>query len=412
MNVPSMLLRVVRRSSRYDASTTAYGTGWPRESRTVPVELVLIAGRPHDPALDDTDAGLEVGADDEVERNEQHGGDDEPDGDEQQDTAGLPSVVTPRSAAGAASCRSRSLPCPRRGGTGLDNDVDRVGPEVRNVRAVDDLAHAGLGDEMPQALRREHHRVDDDLVLEVLARLALVGAIRVVADDARGIAAPQVRRQDKPPPCAAQTIRRGKRSSVPSKIMRLKNTVVSSGLPTMLPKPPRPSSAPSRAMFSALFGCMKTGTPSSSALAQNGSYFSLVGGSLSTWPPIEAPRQPKILDGVLELLGREIGKLQRDRAQADEARRVLFAPGGNAFVVRGDDGARIVAVRRVPPIGVDAERLNVDAALVHGREPLGPEHERRRRDARRVDARHAARYVGKHAMRVHVDDRTRAGRRP
>ena len=129
-----------------------------------------------------------------------------------------------------------------------------------------------------------------------------------------------------------------------------------------------------------------------------------MGGSLSTWPPIEAPREPEILDGVLELLGREIGKLQRDRAQADEPRRVLFAPRGDAFVVRGDDGARIVAVGRVPPIGVDAERLNVDAALVHGREPLGAEHQRRRRDPRRIDARHTARYVGENAMRVHVDD--------
>ena len=72
--------------------------------------------------------------------------------------------------------------------------------------------------------------------------------------------------------------------------------------------------------------------------------------------------------------------------------------------MRRDDGACVVAVRRVPPIGVDAERLDVDAALVHGREPFGPEHERRRRDARRVDARHAARDLGKHAMRVHVDD--------
>ena len=187
--------------------------------------------------------------------------------------------------------------------------------------------------------------------------------------------------------------------------MRLKNTVVSSGLPTMLPKPPRPSSAPSRAMFSALFGCMNTGTPSSSALAQNGSYFSLVGGSLLTWPPIDAPREPKILDGVLELLGREIRELQRDGAQADEARRVLLAPGRDALVVRRDDGARVVAVRRVPPIGVDAERLHVDAALVHRREPLGPEHERRRSDARRVDARHALRDLGEHAVRVHVDDR-------
>ena len=186
--------------------------------------------------------------------------------------------------------------------------------------------------------------------------------------------------------------------------MRLKNTVVSSGLPTMLPKPPRPSSAPSRAMFSALFGCMNTGTPSSSALAQNGSYFSPVGGSLLTWPPIDAPREPKILHGMLELLGGEIRELQRDGAQADEARRVLFAPGRDALVVRRDDGTRVLAARGVPPIRVDAERLHVDAALVHRREPLGPEHERRRRDARRVDAGHAPRDLGEHAMRVHVDD--------
>ena len=115
--------------------------------------------------------------------------------------------------------------------------------------------------------------------------------------------------------------------------------------------------------------------------------------------------EPKILDGVLELLGREIGKLQRDRAQAYEPRGVLLAPGRDALVVRGDDGARVGAARRVPPIGVDAERLDVDAAFVHRREALGPEHERRRGDARRVDTRHALRNLREHAVRVHVDDR-------
>ena len=47
-----------------------------------------------------------------------------------------------------------------------------------------------------------------------------------------------------------------------------------------------------------------------------------------------------------------------------------------ASVIRSsDDGARIVAIRRIPPIRVDAEHLDVDAALVHRREALGPEHE-------------------------------------
>ena len=50
----------------------------------------------------------------------------------------------------------------------------------------------------------------------------------------------------------------------------------------------------------------------------------------------------------------------------------------DARVVRGHHGARIVAARGVPPVGVDAERLDVDAALIHGGQPLGAAQDRQR----------------------------------
>ena len=150
---------------------------------------------------------------------------------------------------------------------------------------------------------------------------------------------------------------------------------------------PRPPSEPSRAMFTALFGCMNTGTSSSCALAQNGSYF---GAGRRLALDVAADRRAaraEILHGMLELLGREIGELQRNRRQRHEAVGVLLAPSREHLVVQRDDIFRDCAIPRVPPEEVDAERLNVDAALVHRGEPFGTEHDRRRRDARRVRAR-------------------------
>jgi len=56
------------------------------------------------------------------------------------------------------------------------------------------------------------------------------------------------------------------------------------------------------------------------------------------------------------------------------------------------------------PVGVDAERLHVDAALVHRPEAFGAEHERARGNARRVGSRHALADLGEGAVGVDVDD--------
>ena len=82
----------------------------------------------------------------------------------------------------------------------------------------------------------------------------------------------------------------------------------------------------------------------------------------------------EILHGVLELRGREIRKLERDRGQRDEAVGMLLAPGREAVVVDSDDLLRELARLGIPPVEVHAQRLDVDAARVHRGESLGPEH--------------------------------------
>jgi len=73
-----------------------------------------------------------------------------------------------------------------------------------------------------------------------------------------------------PPPCEAQILSPGKRSSVPSKIRWDKAIVVSSGLPIVFVRRPFPDSRPLGSNSRVPSGCMKTSTPKSSHLAQNG----------------------------------------------------------------------------------------------------------------------------------------------
>jgi len=112
----------------------------------------------------------------------------------------------------------------------------------------------------------------------------------------------------------------------------------------------------------------------------------------------------EILHGVLELLGREIGELQRDGRQRDEAVRMLLAPGRKQLIVQRDDVFRDRVLSRVPPEEVHAERLDIDTALVHRGEPFRAEHDRRRRYPRRIRARQTLRDLREHAVRMHVDD--------
>ena len=54
-------------------------------------------------------------------------------------------------------------------------------------------------------------------------------------------------------------------------------------------------------------------------------------------PPIEAPRSAEPLDAVLELLGGQLGMLQRHRRERDEAIGMRRHPCGEPLVLRRDD---------------------------------------------------------------------------
>src|SRR5207245_4242968 len=75
--------------------------------------------------------------------------------------------------------------------------------------------------------------------------------------------------------------------------------------------------------------------------------------------------QPVLLQTGLELLGREVRVLQRHRGEGDEAIRVRRAGLGELLVLERDEPAGDVTIGLVP-VRIDAERLDVDALLVHG----------------------------------------------
>ena len=93
---------------------------------------------------------------------------------------------------------------------------------------------------------------------------------------------------------------------------------------------------------------MKTSTPSSSALAQNGWNFGSANSLPATLPPIATPRSPSFFIAVFELLGGEIRKLQRDRRERRRSDRGAAAQTRPAFVLDADDLRDAVAVGVVP----------------------------------------------------------------
>ena len=171
----------------------------------------------------------------------------------------------------------------------------------------------------------------------------------------------------------------------------------------MLPRSPRPRSAPSLMMFSAPPGMHHDRHPSSAALAQNGSYLGSERSSPLTCPPIEAPRMPRRLTPSSSCSAASVRMLQRHRRRRHEAVGMRRHPPGQALVLRRHDPAGEVAVGGVPPEAVDGQDLDVDTLLVHHREPLGTEDAvaaaaalRQRRALHDVLDRD-------HAVRVHVD---------
>jgi hypothetical protein len=81
-------------------------------------------------------------------------------------------------------------------------------------------------------------------------------------------------------------------------------------------------------------------------------------------PPEAGAAQAVLLDALLELLDREVRMLQRHRREGNEPIGLGGADLRERLVLKLDELARDVPVRRVP-VGVDAERLDVDALLVH-----------------------------------------------
>ena len=79
--------------------------------------------------------------------------------------------------------------------------------------------------------------------------------------------------------------------------------------------------------------------------------------------------QAVALDALLELLGGEVRMLERHAREGDEPVGLGRADLGERLVLDADQLRRDVPVRRVP-VGVDAERLHVDALRVHRLEAL------------------------------------------
>ena len=107
------------------------------------------------------------------------------------------------------------------------------------------------------------------------------------------------------------------------------------------------------------------------------------------------------LDRILQLLGGEIGIGERDRGEADKAVRRLAADLGDLLVLQFDDLRLEVALGLVPEIRIDAQRLDIDALLVHDLDALGRDDELREAHLlpRQLER------IGDVAMRVNIDGR-------
>src|SRR5215470_1374778 len=79
--------------------------------------------------------------------------------------------------------------------------------------------------------------------------------------------------------------------------------------------------------------------------------------------------QAVLLDALLELLGCQVGKLERHRRERNEPVWMGGTRLGKFLVLDCDDLFGKVAVCGFVPIGIDAERLHVNPLLVHACEP-------------------------------------------
>ena len=110
--------------------------------------------------------------------------------------------------------------------------------------------------------------------------------------------------------------------------------------------------------------------------------------------------KPEFLDGVLDLLRGEVRKLQRRRREANETIGMTGTELDQRLVLHFDQLFGRVALGAVPE-RVDAQRLDIDARLVHVREAVPDIRPKQRgRFERVIDQ---LRGVGNDAVRVHID---------
>ena len=110
--------------------------------------------------------------------------------------------------------------------------------------------------------------------------------------------------------------------------------------------------------------------------------------------------KPEFLDRVLDLLRSEVRKLQRRRREADETIGMTGTELDQRLVLHFDQLFGRVALGAVPE-RVDAQRLDIDARLVHVREAVPDIRPKQRGCFERVIDQ--LRGVGNDAVRVHID---------
>ena len=140
----------------------------------------------------------------------------------------------------------------------------------------------------------------------------------------------------------------------------------------MLPRSPRPRQ---RAFLDDVVGAARVHEHRRAELGRLGPE-GIVLGQREVLVVVAADRRaahPEPLHGVLELLRGEVGILQRDRRERHEPIGIGADDLRQPLVVRAANARRELAVGLPPPEPVDAQRLHIDAGLVH------------LRDARRAD---------------------------
>jgi hypothetical protein len=110
--------------------------------------------------------------------------------------------------------------------------------------------------------------------------------------------------------------------------------------------------------------------------------------------------KPELLDRVLDLLRSEVRKLQRRRREGDETIAMTGTELDQRLVLHFDQLFGRVALGAVPE-RVDAQRLDIDARLVHLREAIPDIRPKQRGCFERVIDH--LRGVGNDAVRVHID---------